>query len=66
MRAEIGWTRRFWRRFGRRMVVVFSAKKPGNRAFSLGRKAPERRFAASLADRAGCELEVAIHWRTYA
>ena len=60
MRAESGWMGRFWRRLVRRMVVVFRGKRPGNRAFSPGRKAPERRFADLMAGRQTFEPEVAV------
>lgn len=50
----------------RRMVVLFGGERPGNRAFSPRRTASEKRFADLMADRAECELEVAILWRTHA
>ena len=48
-RAESARTGRIWSRIVRRMVVVFRANVPGNRASFETRPRPERKFAGSLA-----------------
>ena len=63
-RVESARTGRIWARIVQRVVVVFRANMPGNQVSFETRPRPERKFAGSLADRAGFEPAVAVTPRT--
>ena len=63
-RAESTRTQRIWSRIVRRMVVVLRAEEPMKWAPLATHARAERKFAASLADRAGFEPAVAVTPRT--
>jgi hypothetical protein len=63
-RAESARNGRIHGRIVRRMVVVLCAEKPMKWALFKTHARPERKFAASLADRAGFEPAVAVTPRT--
>jgi hypothetical protein len=63
-RAESARTDRIWSRIVRRMVVVLRAEEPIKWPLCATHACPERKFAASLADRAGFEPAVAVTPRT--
>lgn len=59
-RAENAHTGRIWSRIVQRMVIVLRAEKPMKWALFATHARPERKFAASLADRSGFEPVVAV------